>query len=208
MDIAKFKKLPVMGILRGIRADIIEPLIETVLSAGLDTIEITMNTAKADQLIKKAVNSGRNRLVIGAGTVLNVDTLKLGLDSGATFIVMPTLVEEVMDYCVSNVIPVFPGAITPTEIYTAWKQGATMVKVFPSRFFGPSYIREMKGPFDKIELMACGGVDSKNVREYFASGASAVAFGSGIFKKELLDKNDFKKIAASIKNIIEEAHNR
>jgi len=208
MDIAKFKKIPVMGILRGIDIDIIEPLVETVVSAGLGTMEIAMNSDKCDLLIRKAVKAADKRLMIGAGTVLNITSLKMSIDSGATFIVSPTLIDEIMDYCVTNVIPVFPGAITPTEIYSAWKSGATMVKVFPSKFFGPSYISEIKGPFENIELMACGGIDSKNVSEYFRCGASAVAFGGGIFRKEWLEKRDFVKIGRAVKALIRGASGR
>ena len=207
MDIAKFKKIPVMGILRGADVNLIEPLVETVISAGLQTIEIAMNTKDADKVIAKAVKAALGRLTIGAGTVLSMEALKASLDSGATFIVMPTLIDDVIDYCVKNVIPVFPGALTPTEVYKAWSAGATMVKVFPSGFFGPSYFNELKGPFNNIELMACGGVRAENVKSYFANGASAVAFGGGIFRKDWLDRKYFKKIEHSIRKLITGAVN-
>ncbi|MCX5685887.1 MAG: bifunctional 4-hydroxy-2-oxoglutarate aldolase/2-dehydro-3-deoxy-phosphogluconate aldolase [Candidatus Omnitrophica bacterium] len=208
MDIVKFKKMPVMGILRGTPIDLIEPLVETVISAGLTTIEIAMNTKDADKVIRKAVKAARGRLMIGAGTVLDLELLKRSLDSGATFIVTPVLIDEVMDYCEKNVIPVFPGALTPTEIYRAWSAGATMVKVFPAGFFGPSYFNELKGPFNNIGLMACGGVTAGNVKSYFAGGASAVAFGSSIFKKDWLDKKYLRKIARSVRKLVTEAAKR
>ena len=81
--------------------------------------------------------------------------LKIALKSGATFIVMPVLIKDVLKYCVKNKIPVFPGALTPGEIYQAWDAGSTMVKVFPAKFFGPEYFREIKGPFNNIQLLAC-----------------------------------------------------
>ena len=154
MDIARFKKLPIMGIVRGIGEESVEPLVEAAVSGGLETLEITMNTAGAGSLIEKAVRASSRRLMLGAGTVLNVESLKSAIDAGATFIVMPTLVDEVLEYCVEKVIPVFPGALTPGEIYRAWNAGATMVKVFPAGFFGPCYFKEIKGPFANIELMA------------------------------------------------------
>ncbi len=192
-----------MGILRGIEASAIEPLVEAVISSGLVTIEITMNTENAPSLIEKTVKLAGNRLMVGAGTVLNLDSLKLALDSGATFIVSPTLVPEVMSYCVKHKIPVFPGALTPQEIYNAWSSGATMVKVFPAKFFGPEYFREIKGPFSKIELLACAGVTAANMKDYFAAGADAVSFGASVFKKEWLAKKDFKAIAAAIREYVE-----
>lgn len=199
MDITKFKRKPILGILRGIEADILEPLTESIISAGLETIEITMNTKSAASLIKKTRACAGKRLTIGAGTVLNLNDLKAAIDAGATFIVMPVLIEEVIKYCIKNKIPVFPGALTPQEIYNAWKAGATMVKVFPSAIFGTAYVKELRGPFDNIELLACGGVTPENMNEYFSSGANAIAFGASVFKKAWLDSGDFKSISEEIK---------
>jgi len=202
MDVKKFRKLPIIGILRGVAPDLLEPLIETIIASGLETIEITMNTENAGQLIRKAKSLARQQLTIGAGTVLDKDSLKSALDSGATFIVTPVLVKEVMDVCVKSRIPVFPGALTPQEIFNAWKAGATMVKVFPAKFFGPDYFREIKGPFPDIELLACAGVTPENLKAYFENGASAIAFGASVFKKEWLAQRDFTSIAESIKRYL------
>jgi 2-dehydro-3-deoxyphosphogluconate aldolase/(4S)-4-hydroxy-2-oxoglutarate aldolase len=182
-----------------------EGLVEAIVSSGLETIEITMNSANAGSLIRRAVKAAGKRLMIGAGTVLNLDILKEALDAGASFIVMPTLVEDVTGYCEKNVIPVFPGAFTPQEVYNAWNAGATMVKVFPAKLLGPAYIRELKGPFDRIELLACGGITPDNIKSYFESGASAVAFGESVFRKEWLAKRDFESISSAIKNLIANA---
>lgn len=202
MDIQRFKKLPVMGILRGIAAEEIEPLAEAIITSGLETIEITMNTPSALQLIKKMAKTSNQRLIIGAGTVLDLEILKGALDSGATFAVTPVLVEEVIDYCARHNIAVFPGAFSPQEIYKAWLAGATMVKVFPAKVLGPAYFKEIKGPFNQIELLACGGVTAENLKEYISGGASAIAFGASIFKKEWLLKKDFTKITESIRAIL------
>lgn len=199
MDVAKFRKKPVLGILRGIGPDCIEPLTDTAISAGLEALEITMNTKGAASLIGKMVRRAKGRIMVGAGTVLDVKSLKSALDAGATFIVMPVLVGEVMKYCVKNNIPAFPGALTPKEIKESWDAGATMVKVFPSNFFGPEYFKEIKGPFDDIELLACGGVTPQNMKQYFDYGASAISFGAGVFKKEWLEKRDFKSIGEEIR---------
>lgn len=204
MEIKKFKQLPILGILRGIGSDALEPLIATIESAGLKTIEITMNTKGAASLIRKACALSKKRLTIGAGTVWDMESLKSALDSGATFIVMPVLVKDCMAYCVKNNIPAFPGALTPGEIWAAWQSGATMVKVFPSNFFGPEYFKEVKGPFHDVELLACGGVTARNMRSYFANGASAVSFGASVFRKEGLAKKEFKAIEESIKKYVRE----
>lgn len=202
MDINRFRKKPVMGILRGIEESAVEPLVEAVVSAGLETIEITMNTIKAAKLIKRMIKKAGGRLIIGAGTVLNLDDLKSALDAGAEFIVSPVLIPEVAKYCVNKKVPVFPGALTPQEIYRAWCAGAAMVKVFPAKFFGPDYFKEIKAPFKKIELLACGGVNPQNIQSFFDCGASAIAFGSSIFKQEWLEKKDFGSISVSIKELL------
>lgn len=205
MDISRFKRKPILGIIRGVGPDSIEPLMEAVISAGLETVEITMNTKDAAESIKKAVKASRKRLTVGAGTVIDEKSLYAALDAGASFIVMPVLVKDVVDHCVKNKIPVFPGAFTPQEIHDAWNSGATMVKIFPSGFLGPDYLKEIKGPFADVELLACGGVTPENISEYFANGASAVAFGSSVFKKEWLAKKDFRSIGCRIKEYLSAA---
>ena len=202
MDLANFKKKPILGILRGVESGILEPLIEAATSAGLETLEITMNTADAQELIRKAKSICKNRLALGAGTVLTMQDLKLALQSGANFIVMPVLVNEIVEYCVSRKIPVFPGAFTPQEVFEAHNAGASMVKVFPAKFFGPEYLRELKGSFNNIELLACSGITPDNLKDYFANGASAVSFGASVFRKDLLAKRDFQTIAQEVRRFI------
>ena len=202
MNIEEFKKLPLMGIVRGISDESVEPLVEAVVSSGLKTIEITMNTPNANDLIRKMIACANGRLVVGAGTVLTMDDLHSALDAGATFIVSPTLVPDIVEYCAKNSIPVFPGAFTPQEIYNAYNAGATMVKVFPAKYFGSQYIGEIKRPFDNIDLMACGGVKANNIKEFFSNGASAVAFGASILKNEWMEAKEFSRIERCIKELI------
>lgn len=202
MDIAQFRKLPILGILRAFDEVPVEDFVESIVASGLKTIEIAMNSDSAASLISRAVKSARGRLTIGAGTVLTMDTLKIALGSGATFIVMPVLIEDVTEYCAGHQIPAFPGAMTPREIYNAWQAGATMVKVFPSSVLGPSFIKEVKAPLGDIELLACGGVNADNIKSYFDSGASAVAFGASIFRNDWIRNNNFTEIENAIKNLI------
>jgi 2-dehydro-3-deoxyphosphogluconate aldolase / (4S)-4-hydroxy-2-oxoglutarate aldolase len=202
MDLKEFKTQPLLGILRGIELKIVEPLISAVIDSGLKAIEITMNTDGAAEIIRRSVKVSRKRLTIGAGTVLDMQALKSALGAGASFMVTPVLVKEVMDYCVKNKIPCFPGALSPQEIYAAWQAGAAMVKVFPAGVFGPGYLKEVKGPFKDIELLACGGVTALNFKEYIAAGASAVSFGGSVFKKEWLAAREFSRISDSISQFL------
>jgi len=199
MDLNKFKAKPLLGILRGAETSHIEPLIETSIVNGLETLEIAMNTPGAAEQIKKAVETADGKLMIGAGTVTNMQRLHEALNAGATFIVMPVIIKEIIEYCVQNKIPVFPGALTPNEVYQAWQLKASMVKVFPAKFFGPEYFKALKAPLNEVKLLACGGVRPENMESYFKSGADAVAFGANVFKKEWLDKKDFKSIGKCIK---------
>ncbi len=203
MDIQQFQRLPVMGILRGVRKDILSSLTETVIRAGLKTVEITMNTPSAGDLIRSMTDISGGRLAVGAGTVLSVDSLEAACDAGATFIVCPTMIEDVVACCVSRRIPVFPGALTPQEIYRAWQAGATMVKVFPAKFFGPAYFKEIRGPFSDIKLLACGGVTPDNIQTYFKNGAAAVAFGGSIFRQEWLTESGLSSIEQEIRRLVQ-----
>jgi 2-dehydro-3-deoxyphosphogluconate aldolase / (4S)-4-hydroxy-2-oxoglutarate aldolase len=202
MNIIEFKQLPLLGILRGIEQGQLPSLIEAIVASGLKTIEITMNTPNAPELIHAAVRLSQNRLTIGAGTVLGMESLRAALTSGASFIVMPTVVDDVAMHCLENKIPFFPGALTPQEIFTAWQTSPAMVKVFPAKFFGPDYFKEIKGPFKEIELLACGGVTPENLADFARCGASAFALGGSVFKKEWLQAGEFGKITDLIKQYV------
>ncbi|MFH1208006.1 MAG: bifunctional 4-hydroxy-2-oxoglutarate aldolase/2-dehydro-3-deoxy-phosphogluconate aldolase [Candidatus Omnitrophota bacterium] len=199
MDLRKFRERPVLGILRGITPSQLEPLFESIIAGGLRAVEITMNTEGATGLIKNAVRRYGKQLMIGAGTVLTLKDLQAALRAGATFIVSPVVVPPVIAYCARHKIPVFPGALAPRDIYEAWRAGATMVKVFPAGCFGPDYFKEIKGPFPKIELLACGGVTPQNLPDYFKNGASAAAVGSSVFRKDWLAAKKFHLIRNQIR---------
>jgi 2-dehydro-3-deoxyphosphogluconate aldolase/(4S)-4-hydroxy-2-oxoglutarate aldolase len=198
MDVQRFKANPLMAILRDVEAYQLEPLVEALIAAGWETLEITMNTDMAPELIQAARRFSQGRLMIGAGTVLTPHQLTSARDAGATFIVMPVFVEDVVKVCVNDRIPVFPGALTPQEIWSAWRVGATMVKVFPSDLGGPEYFRELQGPFDGIELMACGGVTAENIAAYVNNGACAFAVGSRVFRKEWLGEKNYARITQAL----------
>lgn len=195
-------ELPILGIFRGITPVHIDPIISLMLKVDIRYVEITMNTDGAVDLIKEMNQKSGDSLVVGAGTVLNNEDLTKALDAGAKFIVTPSVVEEVIGKCVDEKIPVFPGALTPTEINKAWSMGATMVKLFPSGVYGPGYIRALKGPFNNIKLIAVGGVNEQNIAQYFKQGASAVAFGAGIIRPEWLEKDRFDLIEEKLSLLI------
>ncbi len=202
MDREAFRTLPVMGIVRAPGSINTAALAEAVLGAGLSTIEITMNTPDAPTLIKKLKQDAGPALAVGAGTVLDLPQMHQALDAGAGFIVMPIIVDAVMEYCVSHDIPVFPGAFAPQDIYRAHHMGATMVKLFPAKSLGPVYISELKGPFPDIPLIAVGGVTPANIGEFFQAGAAAVAVGGSVFRREWLERGDYASIGTALGALI------
>lgn len=203
MDIDRFRRLPLLGILRGIARNDVAPLTSTMIDAGWETVEITMNTPDAESLIRDMRREAGERLAIGAGTVLSLADVDRAADAGASFIVMPVLVREVVEHCVKQDLPVFPGALTPQEIYDAWSAGAAMVKVFPAGVFGPGYFKDIKGPFADVQLLACGGVNHENLATYFAHGAAAVAVGGSVFRGDLLSAGRYEVIGDDLRKLVD-----
>jgi 2-dehydro-3-deoxyphosphogluconate aldolase/(4S)-4-hydroxy-2-oxoglutarate aldolase len=182
----KFEELPIVGIIRNMKANDFERILPIYIQAGFTTIEVTMNTVGAEAMIKKAKSDFGNSIHIGAGTVCTMNDLQKALEVGADFIVTPIVDKDVIEKCVATKIPVFPGAFSPTEIYTAWSLGASMVKVFPISQLGPAYIQSIKGPFPQIKLMPTGGVELEDIKSYKEAGASAFGIGSPMFPNSLI----------------------
>jgi 2-dehydro-3-deoxyphosphogluconate aldolase/(4S)-4-hydroxy-2-oxoglutarate aldolase len=178
---ALFKKLPVVGILRFFKREEVEKLVPASLGGGLCNIEVTMNTAGAEDLIRLTSDLVGPQGNVGAGTVTTVATLEKALKAGATFIVTPAVVPDVIRACVERKIPVMPGAMTPTEILTAWTLGATMVKVFPADQLGPGHLKAVKAPFPEIPLMPTGGVTVETLPAFKKAGADAFGVGGPLF---------------------------
>ena len=195
-------EIPVLAILRGIGHKDIEPLAGILRDTGMKYVEITLNTDGAPDLIASMKQAGGKDMVVGAGTVIDLKGMDEALNAGAEFIVSPSVKEELVKTCVKNQIPVFPGAFTPTEVHLAWDLGATMVKLFPSGLIGPGYIAALKGPFDRIRIMAVGGVNEQNILRYFNHGADAVAVGAGVFRPNWLDEGKYDMISQKINQLL------
>ncbi|WP_236976067.1 bifunctional 4-hydroxy-2-oxoglutarate aldolase/2-dehydro-3-deoxy-phosphogluconate aldolase [Membranihabitans maritimus] len=185
-DHKDFHKTPIIGILRKINSSALPYILDTYVNAGLTTIEITMNSPEATDQIRYAVKHFGDQLYIGAGTVRNKDELKSALQAGAGYIVTPNSNETVINYCKELQIPIFPGALTPTEIYRAYSLGANMVKVFPASAMGPGYFKSILSPLDNIPLIATGGITKENMTEYLKAGATGLGIGSTLFDKEMI----------------------
>lgn len=194
--------VPVIGILRGVEASFFKDILHASFSAGLQSLEVTMNTDNAAQIISANRTSVPPGKLLGAGTVRNLDEAKKAADSGAMFFVTPNFDVSVIEYALSQNIPVIVGAFTPTEVYNAWSAGADMVKVFPCNHFGPQYIKDLLGPFDKIPLVAVGGVDNSNIGDYFKAGVKAVGASTSLFGRAALENKNIEDISQNVKKFV------
>jgi 2-dehydro-3-deoxyphosphogluconate aldolase / (4S)-4-hydroxy-2-oxoglutarate aldolase len=195
----KFSKVPLIGIVRNLTIDEVKQILPVYKESGLTTIEITMNTPDAKEIIGYAVDHYAGKLNIGAGTVCNKADLNEALSAGAQFIVTPITDKKVIRMCVRAAIPIFPGAFTPTEIYRAWKLGASMVKVYPATSMGPDYIKDIKAPLDQIKLLPTGGINLDNIATFMKAGANGLGIGSQLFDKTAIKNNDMAALKAHFK---------
>ncbi|WP_299602855.1 bifunctional 4-hydroxy-2-oxoglutarate aldolase/2-dehydro-3-deoxy-phosphogluconate aldolase [uncultured Aquimarina sp.] len=196
----RFESTPIVGILRGYSLDTVMNIMPVYKESGFSTVEITMNSPSAANIIKELVSSFPE-LNIGAGTVCTMKELEEALQVGAQFIVTPITNEEVITTCVAKKTPVFPGAFTPTEIYKAWDLGADMVKIFPATQLGIQFIKDVKGPLNEIKLLPTGGVSKNNIADFFVVGCQGVGMGSSLFDKKAIAHNDLKFLARHFKEI-------
>jgi 2-dehydro-3-deoxyphosphogluconate aldolase / (4S)-4-hydroxy-2-oxoglutarate aldolase len=145
-----------------------------------------------------------DKVLVGAGTVTDVETVRRALDAGAEFIVSPCLVPDVIAAARRADVAVLPGALTPTEVFEAFRQGGDMVKVFPAQSVGgAAYLRALRGPFPDIPLVPTGGVTLDNVGEMFKAGAAAVGVGSEMISKDALARHDYAAIGALASRFLE-----
>jgi 2-dehydro-3-deoxyphosphogluconate aldolase / (4S)-4-hydroxy-2-oxoglutarate aldolase len=202
-DWIAFMSRPIVGILRGFdRRQTIQSAL-AAMEGGLRTIEVTMNTDDAADLIAELREEVGNRMTVGAGTVCNADDLQSALQAAAQFIVTPVVALDVLAGCKQRDIVVFVGAMSPTEVYHAHTAGASLVKIFPSEHLGPAYISSLKRPLNKVKLMPTGGVNAQTIAAFHAAGADAYGVGSCLFDKNRIAAGDWKWITAQTHDLVD-----
>lgn len=168
---------PVVAVLRAAHAREYGPVIESLVAGGIRSIELTLSTAGVfDCLPSLARRFGAN-VEIGVGTITTAAEAEQALDSGAGFLVTPITDAGVISAAVARGVPVYPGGLTPTELFSGWSAGATAVKVFPASTVGPGYISQLRGPFPGIEVIPSGGVSIDDAAAWISAGAIAVSLG-------------------------------
>jgi 2-dehydro-3-deoxyphosphogluconate aldolase / (4S)-4-hydroxy-2-oxoglutarate aldolase len=180
--------VPVIGILRGVTPDFFPHLLQAAFRAGLQAVEVTMNTIGACDMVRDNLRLVPDGCFLGIGTVRNQEEARQAVAAGAMFLVAPNTDVEVIGYARSHGIPIAAGAYTPTEVYRAWSAGADMVKVFPCP--GPKYIQDLLGPMEEVPLVAVGGVRRDNLQGFLDAGAVAVGVGNSLFGPEVLQGRD------------------
>jgi len=175
-----------------------------IKDGGASFLEITMTVPGAIEVVKELSQRYRDEFIIGAGTVLDAETGRAAILAGAQFIVSPTLNFELISLAHRYSVVVIPGAMSPTEILTAWEAGADLVKVFPAgQLGGPDYIRAVRGPLPQILLMPAGGVNIDNAGDFIRAGSAAVAVGSELVRKKAVKEKAFHIIVENTRAFIE-----
>ena len=190
------------GVIAVVRADSVQEAIaacHAAIAGGLTGIEVTYTTPDASEVIRTLVADYANQpeIVIGAGTVLEEVTTIEAINAGAKFVVSPCFDEESAKMCNLYQIPYLPGCLTPTEIHTALKFGVDIIKLFPGSSFSPSYVKNIKAPLPRVNIMPTGGVNLDNIAEWFANGVVAVGVGGDLMAP--LANHDYEGITEKAK---------
>ncbi len=200
------RKEKIIAIARGIKIEKVVNLAEALLAGGIRMLEVTCNTNGVFEMIKLLREKIANRMVIGAGTVITTDLCQKAINSGAEFIIAPDTNTEVIDYCIKKDVAILPGAMTATEILTAKRHGAKMVKIFPAASLGAGYIKALRAPIDDIDFVAVDGVRPENIAEFLAAGCVAVGVGTSVVRKDCIEKGDWQAITDTVRRYLEKLH--
>ena len=186
----------IVAVVRGTSDELIMKAIEAALDGGLNVVEVAFTVPNALEIIKRLAESVSEDVILGAGTVLTPEMAADAVDAGAQFIVSPNVDLATIEMAKSRGVPVFPGALTPTEVATAWQAGADMVKIFPANVMGPTYLKDLHGPFPQIKFMPTGGVNLNTARDYLENGAAALGVGGDLINRKLMEEGNFAEIAS------------
>lgn len=202
-NLERILRTKIVAVLRATSGEKLVSVAEALLAGGVEAIEVTFTVPGALGVIEKTAKTLGDRILLGAGTVLDPETARAAILAGANYIVSPTLNLDVIKLCRRYDVMVMPGALTPTEILTAWEAGADVVKVFPSEITGPRYLKAIKGPLPQVRLMPTGGVDLTTATEFLKAGAVALGIGSALVEPKWIETGDFKAIESRARQYVE-----
>lgn len=186
------------GLIAVIRAESAAAAVEVcrcLHSGGVDVLEIAMTTPDCLKAIEKAAAEFGSSCLVGVGTVLDPQTARDAVQAGASFVFAPNTNPAVIQAVAKLDKPMVPGALTPTEICAALAAGADVIKLFPANVLGPSYIKDLHGPFPGVKITPTGGVELSNMADWFKAGALAVGVGSNLVRKDLIKAGKWSELA-------------
>ena len=178
------------------------PLTEALVAGGVRAVEFTFTNPAAARAIEAARMALGDRALIGAGSVLDPETARTAILAGAAFVVTPTVSVRTVELCHRYGVPTVIGALTPTEILTAWEAGASYVKVFPASLGGPGYLKDVRGPLPQVKLVPTGGVSAENAADFIRAGAAAVALGSNLVDGQTVAAADWTTITTRARTVV------
>lgn len=198
-----FKSIPIVGILRGVAPELMPDIGRACVEAGITNLEVTLNSPRAFESIEILRRHFTGQLNIGAGTVNSTDDLARAVHSGAQFIVTPATIPAVITAACKAGVPIFPGALSPTEILTAWQLGASAVKIFPAGQIGPDYVKAVHEALSDVALLPTGGVHLTNMKDFHSAGASGFGIGSPLFPPAIIKSCDWQVLRSHIRTYVE-----
>lgn len=190
-DLQRVLDCGIVAVVRSPDSSRLVEVCKALADGGVSVVEITMTVPDALDVVRAARRALGDRVLLGAGTILDPETARAALLAGAEYLVAPTVNLDVIRLCQRYNKLVMPGAFTPTEILTAWEAGADIVKVFPAEVVGPAFFKAIRGPLPQVRLMPTGGVDLTTAAQFLQAGACCLGVGSQMVDPKLVAAGDF-----------------
>jgi 2-dehydro-3-deoxyphosphogluconate aldolase/(4S)-4-hydroxy-2-oxoglutarate aldolase len=201
--VRRIEELGVVAVIRLRDPGKLRAVVDAIVAGGVKALEITMTVPGAVELIRGLAPTLPDEFLLGAGTVIDADTVRAVVDAGAQFVISPVFRRAVIDACHERGVPAAPGCFTPTEILEAHEAGADIVKVFPATTLGPQYIKDVLAPLPQVRLMPTGGVTPDNAGDWIRAGAVAVAAGSSLLDSKAIETGRFEVITANARRFVD-----
>jgi len=193
----------IIVVVRGVDLDKIIDIARAVEKGGCRFLEVTCNTDGAAEMIK-LLSDQMNDMIIGAGTVTTQELADEVIAAGAKYLIAPDCNPDLIKWCVQRDIAMIPGAATATEVLTAVRCGAKMIKIFPASCIGAEYIKQLRGPIDDVDFLAVGGVRVRNIKEFAAAGCIGIGVGGSVIKKDVVDNDDWNAMSQEVAKYVKE----
>jgi 2-dehydro-3-deoxyphosphogluconate aldolase/(4S)-4-hydroxy-2-oxoglutarate aldolase len=184
----------IVGIIRAPDGKQLVDVARALAAGGVDVLEVTFTVPQAHRVLEQVADALGDKVLLGAGTVLDSETCRTAILAGAEFIVSPGTNVDVIRMCKRYSKLSLPGAMTPTEVITAWEHGADFVKVFPCDVLGPAHIKALKGPLPQVRMIPTGGVTLETAADFLKAGAAALGIGSALVEPKAIADRDFARI--------------